>query len=123
MNIQTKYSVGDKVRVKADPIIQTTCPFCGGAGKAEVSGTTLFCQNCNGAGVFTSRLSNQRQLVEGTVKSIHLTVEQWNRNLEDDDDAEQVGSCGIFEEYVVDVPDEYWGNGTYSVNKIYPLED
>ena len=36
MKIETRYKVGDRVMVKADPILSTTCPFCNGQGKLDV---------------------------------------------------------------------------------------
>lgn len=117
MEIKTKFSVGDKVKVMADPIIKTTCSFCNGKGFLMVEDTKLYCQNCED-GVLKSRMTNHRQLVEGVITQIQLDI----KNVESEDDewyynAEE-GQLGIKEDYCVDVDNEYWGDGTYDVSKI-----
>lgn len=122
MKIKTKYSIGDTVLVKADPIIKETCPFCDGAGYKTIlrNGveTSLYCQNCD-HGTITTRQFNNTQWVKGIVKGIRIDTKMVD--CEDDEWWYQdfsEGDIGIREEYLVDVPEEYYGNGTYELHKI-----
>lgn len=121
MDIKTKFSVGDKVRVLADPIIKTTCPFCKGKKSVEIDGETLYCQNCDD-GVFINRMSNQRQLVEGVVTGIKLDV----KTIDSEDDEwwyeGSEGELGVREEYCVSVSEGYWSDGTYEAKEVMPME-
>ncbi len=127
MKIETRYSVGDRVMVQADPVMTTECPFCNGQGMLDVNGTILFCQNCDD-GVLKSRMIGQRQFVPGIIKGIHLSMEQMGADedgFEDEDytPIEENSCFGICEEYYVDVDNDlYWGDGTYHVNKIKPIK-
>lgn len=126
MKIDTRYSVGDRVLVKADPILKTTCPFCDGMSKRDVNDTILFCQNCDD-GVLKSRMMEGRQYVPGVITGIHIDVRQMGADedgFEDEDYTPIEGnSCyGLSEEYYVEVDREaYWGDGTYHVRKIKPF--
>lgn len=122
MKIKTKYSIGDTVLVKADPIIKETCPFCGGAGYRTISRngveTSLYCQNCD-HGTITTRQFNNTQWVKGIVKGIKFDTkivdckddEWWYQDFSE-------GDIGIREEYMVDVPEGFIGNGMYELHKI-----
>lgn len=122
MDIKTKFSVGDKVRVLADPIIKTTCPFCKGKKSVKIDGETLYCQNCDD-GVLINRMSNQRQLVEGVVTGIKLDV----KTIDSEDDEwwyeGSEGELGVREEYCVSVSEGYWSDGTYEAKKVMPMEE
>lgn len=124
MKIETKFSIGDKVKVNADPIMNTTCPFCQGRGKLEVNGTILYCQNCDD-GVLKSRMMDHRQLTEGTITGIHLNVERLGGDTDGFEDDEFIplsenSLFGICEEYYVEVDNsKFWGDGTYHVSKIH----
>ena len=128
MKIDTKYNVGDKVMVQADPIMTTTCPFCKGKGKLEVNGTELYCQNCDD-GILKSRMMEGRQFVPGVITGIHLEVSRMGADEDgfEDEDCTPIdeNSCyGICEEYYVEVDSEkYWGDGTYHVRKIKPAKE
>lgn len=127
MKIETKYKVGDRVMVKADPILTTTCPFCNGQGKLDVNGTVLYCQNCDD-GVLKSRMMEGRQFVPGVIIGMSLDVRRMGADedgFEDEDytSIEENSCYGICEEYFVEVDsDKYWGDGTYHVRKIKPLK-
>lgn len=128
MKIETKYNVGDRVMVKADPIMTTTCPFCNGKGKLEINGTTLYCQNCED-GVLKSRITSGRQFVPGVIIGIHIDVDHMGGDedgFEDEDFTPIEGNnCyGVCEEYHVEVDEsKYWGDGTYHVRKIQPVKE
>lgn len=121
MEIKTKFNVGDKVKVLADPIIKTTCPFCKGQKFIMIGDTKLYCQNCDD-GVLKSRM-NHRQLVDGVITGIKLDVkditsedDEWWYNGEE-------GQLGVREEYCVEVADNYWGNGTYESSEIQEIKE
>ena len=65
MNIQTKYSVGDHVLVKANKRITITCPFCNGLGHRIIEGEKFYCQNCD-EGTINQR-ALERVQVEGII--------------------------------------------------------
>lgn len=120
MKIQTKYSIGDKVMVKADKMIIKTCPFCDGVGYRMVEQEKLYCQNCDD-GLLKTR-SSESEFVEGAVKKIMVSVER-NIDIEEDEFDEYVdidADRKALVEYYINLDDEdnYWGYGTYNQNRI-----
>lgn len=120
MKIQTKYSIGDKVMVKADKMIIKTCPFCDGFGYRIVGQESLYCQNCDD-GLLKTR-SSESEYVEGTVKKMMVSVEK-NSDIEEDEYDEYVtvdeDRKALIEYYInLDDEDNYWGYGTYNQNRI-----
>lgn len=125
MKIRTKYHIGDKVKVLADPVIETTCPFCKGKYSIEVEGKIFHCQNCYG-GELRDRVYERRQLVEGVITAIKLEVKDaneinWKYNSECNNQYRRSENLAIREEYVVKVSKEYWGNELYEVRDIVPI--
>lgn len=121
MEIKTKFSVGDKVKVVANPVTKTTCPFCKGKQSMEIDGTTIYCQNCDN-GTISVRTS-EKVLVDGVITKIMLEVE--NIDCEDDEwwYGGKEGELGIREDYGVDVNEEkYYGKGTYNSSEVRPSE-
>lgn len=118
MKIQTKYSIGDHVLVKADKRIKMICPFCNGEYTKIVNGEELYCLNCYD-GELNSR-SNEQEIVEGVISGIHFEQRNIESSDEDDKDfyTEVSDKTTTLIEYFVDVPEDYYGNGTYEERKI-----
>lgn len=107
MKIETKYNKGDKVRIKADKLIKTTCPFCDGQGFKMIGETQLYCQNCDGEGVLVSRTTEPPEWVVGVIEGFNY----------------EVRTDETYEAYFISPEsDDYAGFGTYDLEHIQPLE-
>ena len=117
------FIIGEKVKVMADPVTRMTCPFCKGNTKIVLpKGKELFCQNCDN-GVLTNRDTDNRQLVDGVVTGFR--IEGKTEESEDDEwwyGAEE-GEIGVRQEYFVEVPKDFWSDGTYESSKIQKIEE
>ena len=121
MDFTTKYSIGEHVLVKADKKIKVPCPFCDGKGYRIVNFERLYCQNCEDGELI--QRSCERCFVEGVITGFFY--EQKNRKDVDEDYLEDFNKVTDEDvtliEYYVDVPDDYYGNGTYNEDTIKKL--
>ena len=122
MEIRTKYSTGDHVKVKADKKIKIKCPFCNGENYKVIEGNKLYCQNCED-GELISR-SDEKEEVEGIIVGLRYeerTLE--DADIQDENDKEYytkvTDKSAVLVEYFVNLLDnEHWGKGTYEESQI-----
>lgn len=120
MKIETKYNVGEKVKVYVDEKVICDCPFCNGEGYKIINDDKLYCQNCDNGKMSFRR--NNRILAEGTITGFRYTVN--TNGVDEYDDIEDYAKVDGNEtheiEYFVEVDEnKYYGNGTYNENKIF----
>lgn len=121
MKIQTKYSVGDHVLVKADKKVTMICPFCNGENSKIINGDKIYCQNCY-SGKLSFR-SNKREVIEGVITGLRYEYKDIkDADIEDDEDREDytevTDNAAILVSYFVDVSKDYYGDGTYEERQI-----
>lgn len=50
MNIETKFSAGDKVWYVEEKEVEQPCKYCDGTGKVQIKDKKFRCPNCGGSG-------------------------------------------------------------------------
>ena len=124
MNIKTKYRIGDKVKVYADKMLFSECPFCNGMGYRiiQTEGSDdgkRYCQNCDGEGQYKTRLDDN-ELVEGVITGMHIDV--MTEEEDEFDDASFVeDGLAVAIDYYVNTPETHWGYGTYKEKQIFGI--
>ena len=119
MLIDTKYSIGDKVLVMVDRKVKKICPFCNGKSKVELDNQILYCQNCEDGEIIYRPY--ERVKAEGIITGLNYNIRtEYEEVTISDYPDERTRAKLVHEvEYYVDVDEnKYFGNGTYSEDKI-----
>lgn len=78
-NTETKFNIGDRVKVMARKRKKVKCPFCNGNYEQEVDGDILYCANCD-EGIMSYNVNDE--LTTGTIYGMHVEL----RKKETDED-------------------------------------